>query len=279
MLVDSHCHLDGPKFAADRAEVLRRAVQAGVETIVAIGNGDAPGEMGCALELAEEFDPEVEASRGGRKSDVPRIYCTAGIHPHEAKLATDADFERLSDLARHPRVVAIGELGMDYHYDNSPREMQRDVFVRQLAVARAAGKPIVIHCRPSDTDANDAWDDLFDRLRRHWTAELGGVMHCFTGTLEQARASLDLGFMLSFAGNVTYPKAQGIRDAAAFAPPDRLLLETDSPYLAPVPHRGKRNEPALVAETATFVAGLRGVSAQMLGETTTANFRRCFRLD
>lgn len=278
MLVDSHCHLDGPKFAADRAEVLQRAVLAGVETIVAIGNGDAPGDMACALELAQEFDPDTASASGSTRISL-RIYATAGIHPHEAKLATDADFARLGELARHPRVVAIGELGMDYHYDNSPREVQRDVFVRQLAVARAAGKPIVIHCRPSDTDPNDAWDDLFDRLRRHWSPELGGVMHCFTGTLEHARASLDLGFMLSFAGNVTYPKSQGIRDAAAFAPADRLLLETDSPYLAPLPHRGKRNEPALVAETARFVAGLRGISAQLLGETTTANFHRFFGLD
>ena len=270
MFVDSHCHLDGEKFATDRVGALERALAAGVHDVVCIGNGDGPTDMGCALALAMEM---------GHAASLPRIHATAGIHPHEAKLATAEHFDHLRTLALNPRLIAVGEIGLDYHYDHSPRDVQREVFVRQLEVALDAAKPVVIHCRPSDADPNDAWDDLFSRLRQHWTSTgLGGVMHCFTGTLEQARTSLDLGFLLSFAGNLTYPKAQQIRDAAAFAPADRILIETDSPYLAPVPHRGKRNEPAFVVETAKRLADVRGVSLEAIGEITTANFRRFFKL-
>ncbi len=276
MFVDSHCHLDGPKFADDRRQALERAQAAGVHTLIMIGNGDGPAQMGCAVELVEQFSP-VET---GHAPSLPALYATAGIHPHEAKLATDADFGHLEQFGRDTRIVAVGEIGLDYHYDHSPREVQREVFVRQLEVAAAARKPIVIHCRPSDADPNDAWDDLFERIRRHWShTSLGGVMHCFTGTVEQARAALDLGFMISFAGNVTYPKAQNIRDAAVFVPLDRILIETDSPYLAPVPHRGGRNEPAFVAETARFLALLRGMQVEEFGVATSNNFARFFGVE
>ncbi len=268
MYTDSHAHLDGKRFDADRAAVLARAQQAGVATILAIGNGDGPGTatLDCAVKLAQQYD---------------WIYATVGIHPHEADLAQQTDFDQLAQLARDPKVVAWGEIGLDYFYDHSPRDVQQRVFVQQVELARAArpgGLPIIIHNRPSDNSEN-AWDDLFRLLRAHWASTgLGGVLHCFTGTVEHARAALDIGFMISFAGNVTYPKAQNIRDAAAIVPLDRMLIETDCPYLAPVPHRGQRNEPAFAVETARQVAALRQVSPEELGEQTSANFRNFFRL-
>jgi TatD DNase family protein len=184
----------------------------------------------------------------------------------------------MQHLARHPRVVAIGEIGLDYFYEHSPREVQQRVFRQQLELAAAMKRPILIHCRPSQNSSN-AWDDLLAILREQWAGNgLGGVMHCFTGELEHARASLDLGFLLSFAGNLTYPKAQNIRDAAAMVPLDRFLLETDCPYLAPVPHRGKRNEPAFVVETSRCFGELRGLSAEEAGSLALGNFRTFFRL-
>ena len=274
MFVDSHCHLEGPKFNNDRAETLTRAREAGVEALLAIGNGDGPDEMGCAIELAEEFDRS-----GGRESDAtgPQIFATVGVHPHEAKLVEERHYSQMESLARNERVVAVGEIGLDYHYDHSPREVQRNVFLRQCEVASAARLPIVIHCRASENSTN-AWDELLEMLREAWAGNgLGGVLHCFTGTPEHARAALDLGFMISFAGNVTYPKATNIQQTAKEVPLDRMLIETDSPYLAPVPHRGKRNEPAFVVETAKFIAGLRGCRAEEIGQATTENFRRFFR--
>jgi len=235
MFVDSHAHLEGSKFAADREAVLERAQEAGVRALLAIGNGSGPGEIDCAIPFAERY---------------PWIWASTGVHPHEAELLTPAHLDQMRQLARHPRVVAIGEIGLDYFYDHSPREVQQRVFRQQLELAAEVKLPILIHCRPSQNSTN-AWDDLLAILREHWASTgLGGVMHCFTGELAQARASLDLGFLLSFAGNISYPKAQNIRDAAAMVPLDRFLLETDCPYLAPVPHRGKRNEPAFVVETA-----------------------------
>jgi TatD DNase family protein len=193
-------------------------------------------------------------------------------------MADDAAYTRMEQLARNPRVIAWGEIGLDYFYDHSPREVQQRVFVKQMEVARAAKLPIVIHCRPSDGSDN-AWDDCLRLIHEQWAPSgLGGVMHCFTGNVEQAKRSLDLGFMISFAGNVTFPKAQNIRDAALEVPLDRLLIETDSPYLAPVPHRGKRNEPAYVKEVARQVGELRGVSAEEVGARTTQNFYRFFSL-
>jgi len=181
-------------------------------------------------------------------------------------------------LAAHPRVLAIGEIGLDYHYDHSPRDVQRQVFRQQLALAAAVKLPILIHCRPSQNSSN-AWDDLLAILNQHWAATgLGGVLHCFTGNLSQARAALDLGFILSFAGNLTYPKAADIRDAAAMVPLDRFFLETDCPYLAPIPYRGKRNEPAYVVETTRHFAQLRSLTPEAAGALALENFHRFFRL-
>lgn len=263
MFVDSHAHLDGKQFQADREQVIERARQAGVETIVAIGNGDGPPILDCGIRLAEQY---------------PFMYATVGIHPHEAKLADDAAFAELEKLARHEKVIAWGEIGLDYFYDHSPRDTQQRVFIRQMESARSAKLPIVIHCRPSN-NSEDAWEDCLGLIQTHWQPSgLGGILHCFTGTWSHAKRALDMGFMISFAGNVSFPKAQQIRDAAAQVPLDRMLIETDCPYLAPVPHRGKRNEPAFVAETARHLAELRGISSEQIGEATTHNFHRFFSL-
>lgn len=276
MFVDSHCHLDGSKFHNDRAETIARAGAAGVDALLAIGNGEGPEDMGCALTLADQFDPKAQSPEP--KAQSPVIYATVGVHPHEARMVEERHYSQMESLAHNQRVVAIGEIGLDYHYDHSPREVQKNVFVRQCEVAAAARLPIVIHCRASENSTN-AWDDLFQLLGQAWAGHgLGGVLHCFTGTAEHARAALDLGFMISFAGNVTYPKATNIQQTAKEVPLDRMLIETDSPYLAPVPHRGKRNEPAYVVETANFIANQRGISSEELGSTTADNFYRFFRL-
>jgi len=264
MFTDSHAHLDGKRFEADRDEVLARAKAAGVTTILAIGNGEGPGTgtLDCAIKLAQQHEG---------------IYATVGIHPHEAALAKPNDFDELGRLARDPKVIAWGEIGLDYFYDHSPREVQQRVFLQQMEMARAVKLPIVIHCRPSDNSEN-AWDDLLRLTRENWASSgLGGVMHCFTGTVEHARSALDIGFVISFAGNITYPKAQNIRAAASIVPLDRMFIETDCPYLAPVPYRGQRNEPAYVVETARQIGQLRGLSAEEVGRQTSQNFCRFFQ--
>jgi len=263
MLVDSHAHLEGPRFDTDRAETLERARAAGVVNILAIGSGTGPGTLDCAIRIAEQHD---------------WIYASIGIHPHEAKLATESDYAELESLAGNPRVIGFGEIGLDYYYDHSPREVQQNVFIRQMEIARAAKLPIIIHCRPSDNSEN-AWDDTLRLIRERWASTgLGGVLHCFTGEQKHAKAALDMGFLISFSGNVTFPKAENIRDAARTIPEDRMFIETDSPFLAPVPYRGKRNEPAFVAKTAEKIAELRGKSADEIGEITANNFFRFFRL-
>ena len=265
MYTDSHCHPENKRFDADRSDVFARATQAGVTTMLAIGNGDGPGTatFDCAIQLAERFEG---------------VYATVGIHPHEAALAKPADFDELVALSRHPKVIAWGEIGLDYYYDHSPRDVQQRVFLQQMELAKAAHLPIVIHCRPSDKSTN-AWDDALRLIREQWSSTgLGGVMHCFGGTVEHAGASLDLGFVVSFAGNITYPKAQNIRDAAAMVPLDQMFIETDSPYLAPMPHRGKRNEPAFVTHVARQIGELRKVSPEEIGRQTTENFNRFFRI-
>jgi len=187
-------------------------------------------------------------------------------------------FDDLTQLARHPKVVAWGEIGLDYFYDHSPRDVQQKVFLHQMELAKPAKLPIIIHCRPSENGEN-AWDDTLRLIRENWASTgLGGVMHCFTGTVEHARASLDLGFVISFAGSITYPKAQNIRDAASMVPLDRMFIETDSPYLAPIPHRGKRNEPAFVREVAMQIGQLRGLPSDEIGAITTSNFHTFFGL-
>jgi len=263
VFVDSHAHLEGHRFDSDREQVIARAREGGVETIVAIGNGDGPVNFDCGIQLAEKYD---------------FIYATIGIHPHEAKLADQAAFDRMEELARRPKVIAWGEIGLDYFYDHSPRAVQQDAFVKQMELARAAKLPIVIHCRPSD-NSEDSWDDCLRLIGEQWSPSgLGGVLHCFTGNATQARRGLDMGFMISFAGNITFPKAQQIRDAALEVPLDRMFIETDSPFLAPVPFRGKRNEPAFVKEVARQLGELRGLSPDEIGAQTTQNFRRFFSL-
>jgi TatD DNase family protein len=249
-LVDSHCHLDDEKFDADRAQVIERALAAGVETMMAIGTG---GELDVAIQQAERY---------------PFIYATIGVHPHDAAKATPDTFARMRDLAAHPKVLAIGEIGLDYHYDFSPRDVQRSVFERQLELAAEFGKPIVIHTR-------EAWADTMAQVT---SLPHGGIMHCFTGDAVQAQEALKLGFHLSFGGVLTFPKAESLREAARIVPEDRLLVETDCPYLAPVPHRGKRNEPAFVVDTARRLAEVRGVTPDAIAECTTRNFRNlCLR--
>jgi TatD DNase family protein len=263
MFVDSHAHLEGERFATDREQVIAHARESGVKNIVAIGNGDGPANFDCGIQLAEKYD---------------FIYATIGIHPHEANQADQAAYDRMAQLARHPKVIAWGEIGLDYYYDHSPRDTQKQVFARQMELAATAKLPIVIHCRPSDNSEN-AWDDCLSMIEEQWAPKgLGGILHCFTGNLAQAKRALDMGFMISFAGNITFPKAQQIRDAALEVPLDRMLIETDSPYLAPVPNRGKRNEPAFVKETARKLGELRGLSMEEIGEQTSHNFYNFFKL-
>jgi TatD DNase family protein len=248
-LIDSHVHLDDPKFDPDRDATIERALAAGVECMMAIGTGNPP-DLEVAVRQADRY---------------PFIYATIGVHPHDASKATPETWTRMRELAAHPKVLAVGEIGLDYHYDFSPRDVQRAVFERQLALAAECARPIVIHTR-------EAWDDTLDMLRAHWRG--GGIMHCFTGGEAQARQALDLGFHLSFGGVLTFPKAEEVRQAARLAPLDRILIETDCPYLAPVPHRGKRNEPAFVVETARRLAEVRGVPHEAIAEATTRNFER-----
>jgi TatD DNase family protein len=263
VFVDSHAHLEGPRFDDDREAMLTRAREAGVDAILHIGSGTGPGSLDCAIKMAEKHD---------------WIYASIGVHPHEASLASDKDFDELATLARHPKVIGWGEIGLDYYYDHSPREVQRNVFLRQMELARAAKLPIIIHCRPSDNSEN-AWDETLALIEEHWKSSgLGGILHCFTGSLAHMKQALDLGFMISFAGNVTFPKAQPIRDAAREVPLDRMLIETDSPFLAPIPYRGKRNEPAFVKEVARQLGELRGLGTEDIGFKAAENFNRFFSL-
>jgi TatD DNase family protein len=247
--------VDVSDFDADREAMLDRARRAGVGTILAIGNGPEIEKLSAAVPYAERYD---------------WIYAAMGIHPHEAKHATDAHYAEMDRLARHPRVIAWGEIGLDYHYDHSPRDIQAHVFRRQLEQARAAKLPIIIHCR-------EAWPDCLKILDEDWRSSgLGGIFHCFAGTLEEARVGIDMGFLTSFAGNVTYPKAQNLRDVAREVPLDRLLVETDSPFLAPQPYRGRRNEPAHVAEVARTIGNVRNLPADEVASATSQNFGRLF---
>jgi TatD DNase family protein len=254
-LIDSHAHIDFPQFAEDRDAMLERAREAGVNTLLAIGTGPGPEKLDAALPYAESYD---------------WIYSSVGIHPHEAKEATPGHFDQLARLAQHPKVIAWGEIGLDYFYDHSPRDAQARVFGSQMELAHAARLPVIIHCR-------DAWDDCLDMLAEHWKPTgLGGILHCFTSTLDHARRGLDMGFLISFAGNSTYPKAQNIRDVAKELPLENILIETDAPFLAPQPYRGKRNEPAYVSEVAKTLANVRNLPPEEIAATTASNFRRFF---
>lgn len=269
MLIDSHAHLDNERYAEDREAMLKRAHDAGVGAVLAIGIGEQPMEMDQALGICREYNG---------KAGVPWLFASAGIYPHSTVDADEAAYAKLDGLLAEPEVIACGEIGLDYYHEGAPREVQHEGLIRQLEIAAARKRPILIHCRPKD-GTTAAWDDLFVVLGEHWAKTgLGGIMHCFSGNEEQAKRSLDMGFLCSFAGQLTYPKAQELRDVAAKLPLDGVLVETDAPWLAPAPLRGQRNEPALVRHTAETLAGLLGVTVDELSAATTKNFERLFKL-
>jgi TatD DNase family protein len=269
LLIDSHAHLDSPRYAEDREAMLRRAWEAGVGAVLAIGIGEEPAQMHQSLEICRQYNGQP---------NIPKLYSSAGVYPHNTPEIDDAILAKLDSLLTEQEVIACGEIGLDYYHEGAPHEVQREGLVRLLEVAAARKRPILIHCRPKDGTTN-AWDDLFEILEAHWRPTgLGGIMHCFGGSYEQATRSLDLGFLISFAGNLTYPKSQPLRDVAARLPLDRLLVETDAPWLAPAPYRGKRNEPAWVARTAETLAELQGAEVQEIAQATTKNFHRLFNL-
>jgi TatD DNase family protein len=252
VLVDSHCHLDSSDFDVDRDEVIERAVEAGIEQLVAIGTGEGPPDLEAGIRMAERY---------------PMLLATVGVHPHDAGKATEPVLNRVADLLAHPKVIAIGEIGLDYHYEFSPREAQKLVFIEQMRIAAQRRRPIIIHTR-------EAWEDTFALIEEHWAPfNLPGIMHCFSGSQREATRALALGFYLSFGGIVTFPKATDLQKVAATAPLDRILLETDSPYLAPVPKRGKRNEPSFVSYTAQKMATLRNMTLEEVATATTSNFK------
>ena len=284
MLIDSHAHLDSPRYADDRELMLHRAGEAGVGAVLAIGIGEEPAQMHQALDICRQFNGQP---------GIPKLYASAGVYPHNTPEIDDSVLAKLDALLAEPEVIACGEIGLDYYHEGAAHEVQRAGLVRLLEIAATRKRPILIHCRPKEAGVPSdrssslgwqdgttaAWDDLFEILEVHWRPTgLGGIMHCFGGNMEQARRSLDLGFLISFAGNLTYPKAQPMRDVAAQLPLYRLLVETDAPWLAPVPNRGKRNEPAWVSLTAQTLAGLRGVPVEEIAQATTKNFNRLFDL-
>jgi TatD DNase family protein len=274
LLIDSHAHLDSPRYSGDREAVLTRAWEAGVGAILAIGIGEGPAEMGRTLEICRDFNVRPKSAKA-----LPRLYASAGVYPHNTPEIDDAVLARLDGLLAEPEILACGEIGLDFYHQGAPHDVQRAGLIRMLEVAAARKRPILIHCRGTN-ESTDAWDELFLVLNEHWgRTGLGGIMHCFGGGWEQARRSLEMGFLVSFAGNLTYPKAQPLRDLAARMPLDGVLVETDAPWLAPAPRRGERNEPAFVAQTAQTLAGLLDVSGEELARATTANFCRLFQID
>lgn len=260
ILVDSHCHIDGEQFDNDRDDVVQRASEAGVKAMLNVGTGDPhSGEIRRAVEVAEKY---------------PNVFASVGVHPHDAKLYNGEAEDSLVELTRSPKVVAWGEIGLDFYYDHSPREIQVEVFRRQIRKAAELNLPIIVHSRDADDETVDILSDECSGPRF-----AGGVMHCFGGTPEMAEALLQVGFFISFAGNVTFKKADNLRDSARVVPLERMLIETDCPFLTPVPLRGKRNEPGFVTHTAAFLADLLGIETEELAAATTANFLRLFRLE
>ena len=272
MFVDSHAHIDGEEYAADRDEVVARAREAGVCAILNVGTGDPhSGNLERAVAVAEKYEG---------------VYAAVGVHPHDARLFDEAAERRIVELVGRSSssssnnnsrdvIVAWGEIGLDYYYEHSPREVQRAVFARQLELARAAGLPVIIHSREAD-------DETVEILRAAGTGAASsarGIMHCFGGSLRMAESVLELGLLISFAGNVTFKKAEPLREVARRVPLERLLIETDCPFLTPVPFRGRRNEPARVVETARCLAELHGLEVEEIGRITTSNFARFFGLD
>lgn len=259
MFIDSHAHIDGPEFDADREEVIQRARDSGVSAILNVGTGDPhSGSLERAVELAEKHK---------------EIYTAIGTHPHDARLFDDKAEQRIRSLLKQSsRVIAWGEIGLDFHYDNSPRDVQREVFRRQLDLARDARLPVIIHTR-------EAEDETIEILKSHVAgSNRAGIMHCFSGSLRLAQQALDLGFLISFSGIVTFKKAEDLRAVAAQVPLDKLLIETDCPFLSPVPFRGKRNEPAYVVEVARCLASIHGLGVEEIARITTENFTRLFKL-
>jgi TatD DNase family protein len=259
VFIDSHAHIDGPEFDSDREEVIARAHDSGVVAILNVGTGDPhSGALERCVELAERHE---------------EVYAAVGTHPHDAKLFDDKAEERIRGLVQQSaRTIAWGEIGLDYHYDNSPRDVQREVFVRQLRAARECNLPVIIHTRDAD-------EDTIEILSSEWKdSKLGGIMHCFGGSLDLAQTAMNLGFMVSFSGNVTFKKATNIREVATRVPIERLLIETDCPFLSPEPYRGRRNEPARVVEVARSLAVIREQTIDHIAEITTRNFTTLFNL-
>ena len=252
-LVDSHCHLDFPELAGDAAGVVARAANAGVGHMLTIGTKITA--FSGVLAMAERF---------------ANVSCSVGIHPHEAGVEPTTDVAKLTELARHPKVVAFGETGLDFYYEHSARADQERSFRVHIAAARAAGLPLIVHTRDADTETAAI---LSEEVA---AGPFTGVIHCFSSGPELAEKALELGFYISFSGIVTFKKADALRDVAKTVPMERILVETDSPYLAPMPYRGKTNEPAYVTHTASVVAGLKGVTRDQLAAQTTANFFKLF---
>jgi TatD DNase family protein len=254
MLIDSHAHIQGKEYAGERDAVIARASQAGVEKIIAVGGAGDMSSNTEAIALAASFS---------------NIYATVGMHPHDAKDVGEDELRRLLELTARPKVVAVGEAGLDYYYSHSPHEVQRRVFSHFIHMACDTGLPIVVHER-------DAAQEAAQLLRREGAGKLRGVIHCFTGNYDAARAYLDLGFYLSFTGIITFKNAEPLRDVVRKVPLERMLVETDSPYLTPVPHRGKRNEPAYVRFVAETIATLRGVPLETVAQVTSGNVHALF---
>jgi TatD DNase family protein len=258
MFIDSHAHIDGTEFDADREAVIERAQAAGVSAIMNVGTGDPhSGAFERAVDL-------------GRKHE--NIYTAIGTHPHDARLYDDLAEQKIKHLIKNERVIAWGEIGLDFHYDNSPRDVQLDVFRRQLRAARDCGLPIVVHTREAEADTIGILQAEYADTERR------GVFHCFSGSMELALKAIEIGFMISFSGIVTFKKAEDLRAVAKQVPLGRLLIETDCPYLSPIPHRGRRNEPAYVVEVARCLAGIHDVAVEEMGRITTENFNRFFEL-
>jgi TatD DNase family protein len=245
--------LDDSAFDADREAVIDRARAAGLRYLLVAGGGTGPDHLDSPLAVADRYD---------------WVYASVGVHPHEARHFTDSHAATILQLARNPKAVALGEIGLDYYYDHSPRDVQQRVLIRQMELARELRLPIIIHCR-------EAWADLHQTTQTHWqSAGLGGILHCFSGSLDDARKFLDWDFLISFAGNLTFPKAADLREVAREIPLDRLLIETDCPYLAPAPYRGKRNEPAYVRAVAHELARLRNLTEEEIGQQVLQNFKK-----
>lgn len=259
IFVDSHCHIDGEAFDADRDEIIERAKTAGVKAMLTVGTGNPHnGEIKKAVEIAEQYE---------------NVFASIGVHPHDAKLYDDAAEARLIDLAKREKVIAWGEIGLDFYYDHSLRDVQEAIFRKQIQIAKKLDLPIIIHSRDAD-------DETVKILTEECSYEnfRGGIMHCFGGTPEMAKALMPIGFLISFAGNVTFKKAENLREAARVVPLNKLLIETDCPFLAPIPNRGKRNEPAFVVHTAQFLADFYKIELAEIATQTTENFSKFFNL-